>query len=53
MTKSQYLTRTACLILTMTALAVTGTPLQANDRPTSRAIEGVWEAVVTIRDCQT
>jgi hypothetical protein len=42
------------MILMAGALAGISAPLQASDdRAQARAIEGVWEPIVTIRDCQS
>ena len=46
--------RSAGVVLMAGALAGMGARLQASeDKAQVRAIEGVWQAVVTIRDCQS
>ena len=50
----QIVTRAAGVVLMAGALAGMGARLQASDdKAQVRAIEGVWKAVVSIRDCQS
>jgi hypothetical protein len=50
----QIVARTAGVILMAGALVGTGARVQASgDKAQVRAIEGVWAAVVSIRDCQS
>ena len=56
MSNTQTLGRTTVLVLLITALMGAGNRAQADvdsDNLPARAIEGVWEPTVTIRDCQT
>lgn len=60
MKTKQIVTRAAGVIVMVGALFGAGTVAQANEQSgddaseaQSRAIEGVWESVVTARDCQT
>ncbi len=60
MKTKQIVTRAAGVLVVVGALFGAGTAAQANEQPgnqasnaQSRALEGVWEAVVTARDCQT
>ena len=51
MTKKQMAGRMVAVAVVTGSLAAAH--LKANNRPVNRAIEGVWEPTVTIRDCQT
>jgi hypothetical protein len=60
MKKTEIVTWTAGVFLVSGALVSTGDRLHARQEPVdqvvsarARAIEGVWEPTVTIRDCQT
>jgi hypothetical protein len=57
MLNQQFAVRAASVVLVAGALAGTGARLQAGEESNilaqARAIEGVWEPVVTIRDCQS
>ena len=60
MKKRHFTARVAAVFVLTVALIATGAPLSADDhsddrerRALARAIEGVWEPIVTIRDCQT
>jgi hypothetical protein len=58
MLKRQIVGRTAAIALLTTTLIAAGTRAQAHEESVTplalaRAIEGVWEPTVTIRDCQT
>ena len=60
MKTKQIVTRAAGVIVVVGALIGAGTVAQANEqsgdqasKAQSRTIEGVWETVVTARDCQT
>ena len=60
MKTKQIVTRAAGVIVVVGALCGAGTVAQANEqsgdqssKAQTRAIEGVWETVVTARDCQT
>ena len=60
MKTKQIVTRAAGVIVVVGALIGAGAVAQANEqsgdhasKAQSRAIEGVWESVVTARDCQT
>ena len=60
MKTKQIVTRAAGVIVVVSALFGAGTVAQANEqsghhasKAQSRALEGVWETVVTARDCQT
>jgi hypothetical protein len=53
MSKRLVIARAAIAALTIAGLVGIATRVEATDAWVARAIEGVWEPVVTIRDCQT